>query len=67
MTLKIYTTLSRQKEDFVPWQPGHRPFVKYWAHNGMLQAKTWGEQEGTYILSRKYPNCSAIHYLLINC
>ncbi len=25
-----------------------RPFVKYWAHNGMLQAKTSSEADGTY-------------------
>jgi cysteinyl-tRNA synthetase len=27
---------------------GQRPFVKYWVHNGMLQAKTWSEADGAY-------------------
>jgi cysteinyl-tRNA synthetase len=27
---------------------GRRPFVKYWVHNGMLQAKTRSEEDGTY-------------------
>jgi cysteinyl-tRNA synthetase len=27
---------------------GRRPFVRYWAHNGMLQAKSWSEEVGSY-------------------
>jgi cysteinyl-tRNA synthetase len=27
---------------------GRRPFVRYWAHNGMLQAKSWSEEDGSY-------------------
>jgi len=27
---------------------GRRPFVKYWVHNGMLQAKTRSEEDDTY-------------------
>lgn len=27
---------------------GRRPFVKYWVHNGMLQAKTRSGEDGTY-------------------
>jgi len=27
---------------------GKRPFVRYWMHNGMMQARTWNEEEGVY-------------------
>lgn len=27
---------------------GRRPFVKYWVHNGMLQAKSWSAEDGSY-------------------
>ena len=27
---------------------GRRPFAKYWVHNGMLQAKSWSAEDGSY-------------------
>jgi len=46
---------------------GRRPFVKYWMHNGMLQAKTWSEQDGTYRvekMSKSLGNILAVDKLL---
>ncbi len=46
---------------------GRRPFVKYWIHNGMLQAKTWSEQDGTYRvekMSKSLGNILAVDKLL---
>lgn len=31
---------------------GKRPFVKYWAHNGMLQAKVWDEAESKFVVEK---------------
>ena len=31
---------------------GRRPFAKYWVHNGLLQAKTRSEKDGTYRLEK---------------
>jgi cysteinyl-tRNA synthetase len=31
---------------------GRRPFVKYWVHNGMLQAKTRSAEDGTYRMEK---------------
>jgi cysteinyl-tRNA synthetase len=31
---------------------GRRPFAKYWVHNGLLQAKTRSEEDGTYRLEK---------------
>ncbi len=31
---------------------GQRPFVKYWVHNGMLQAKTQSEEDGKYSVEK---------------
>ena len=47
---------------------GRRPFVKYWVHNGMLQAKTWNEEDGTYQaekMSKSLGNTLSVDKLLV--
>jgi cysteinyl-tRNA synthetase len=47
---------------------GRRPFAKYWVHNGLLQAKTRSEEDGTYQLekmSKSLGNILSVDKLLV--